>query len=129
MGNQIMDLNGKIVTIRVLSEKAIEPQSEAQGTLAGVPVNVLLTARADIKPNGAMYSQGKWIITGPTGERASMRGISVGMWEPDGSVRFRGGGVITSSTPRLSQLNDTAIVFEMDGDPDRHFTMKGWEWK
>jgi len=124
-----MDLKGRIVTIRVLSDGGIEPQSEGQGTLAGVPVNALLTARADIEPDGAMHSQGNWIITGPTGERATMRGLSVGMWEPDGSIRFRGSVVITSSTHRLSHLSGTVVVFEMDGDPDRHFTMKGWEWK
>ena len=129
LGEQIMDLQGKITTIRVLEETVIEPQSEAQGTLTGVPVNVLLTARTEIRPDGVMHSRGKWIITGPTGEKASMHGMSVGSWEPDGSLRFRGSGIISSSTPRLSKLNGTAIVFEIDGDPDRHYTMKGWEWK
>ena len=53
-----------------------------------------------------------------------------GRLSPSGSVKWRGSPFFrTSSTGKLSFLNNVVEVFEAEVDPEGNFTEKIWEWK
>ena len=63
-------------------------------------------------------------------ETATLEGYGVGRVTPSGTVKWRGSHFyITSSTGRLTVLDNVVGVFEAEIDTNGDTTEKIWEWK
>jgi hypothetical protein len=132
LGDLIVEDKGKITGQRVLDSNG--PKTEAsmtmEGTYNGVDTVEVATYWSVPRDGGAMYGEGQGVITSKDGkETASWTGQGIGRME-SGKVRFCGSIFFrTSSSGKLSFLNNTVGVFEFEANQEGDCSSKVWEWK
>jgi len=128
LGEQIAELKGKITGQRVLdSEGAMETSISARGSVRGTHVSENLTFVARPTSTGVLQGEGQGVMAGDS-EMATYTGKAMGRFTSSG-IKF-GGAVFyrTSSTGKLSFLNNIVGVFETEIDSEGNFTERIWEW-
>jgi hypothetical protein len=131
LGEQITELKGKTTGKRVLEAEGptIETSVSASGSARGTQVNESITYVAKPVSPGVLHGKGRGVIMAGNSEMVTLEGEGVGRISTNG-VQWR--GVIfyrTTSTGKLSFLNNTVGLFEAEVDQDGNFTEKIWEWK
>jgi hypothetical protein len=131
LGEQIGTLKGKITGQRVLDaeEPTMETNVSATGDFKGTQVNVRLTYVARPTSNGVLHGRGQGLIMAGESEHAAYTGEAVGRFSTSG-IKWHGALFYrTSSSGKLSSLNNLVGVFEAEVDADGNFSEKTWEWK
>lgn len=86
-----------------------------------------------IKSDGAIYGEGKGIITTPNGEMTTWTGQGIGHVMADGTTRFTGTLLFSNPFPEkagnLSFLNNMVGIFIYDIHADGKISSKVWEIK
>ena len=134
LGEQILELNGKIIGQRVLDVEGptIETSVSVSGSIKGTQVKETLTfvGRPSTTSKGVLYGKGKGIIMAGESELATYTGEGVGRFSSSGSINWRGSIFYsTSSNGKLAFLNNVIGVFESEIDIEGNFSEKIWEWK
>ena len=131
LGELITELKGKMTGRRVLDVEGptIESSVSTSGSVKGTEVNESITYVARSLSAGVLHGKGQGVIMAGESEMATFAGEGVGRITPSG-IRWRGAGLYrTSSTGKLSFLNNIVGVFEAEVDNEGNFTEKIWEWK
>jgi hypothetical protein len=94
LGEQILELNGKIIGQRVLDVEGptIETSVSVSGSIKGTQVKDTLTfvGRPSTTSKGVLYGKGKGIIMSEESELATYTGEGVGRFSSSGSINWRG---------------------------------------
>jgi hypothetical protein len=130
LGEQIAELKGKMTGQRVLdSEGAMETSISARGSVRGTQVSENLTYVARPTSAGVLHGEGQGVIMAGDSEMATVTGEGIGRFTASG-IKLRGAVFFrTSSTGKLSFLNNVVGVFEAEIDMEGNFTERIWEWK
>ena len=130
LGEQIAELKGKMMGQRVLdSEGAMETSISARGSVRGTQVNESLTYVARPTSTGVLHGEGQGVILAGDPEMVTYTGKGIGRFTASGT-KLRGAVFFrTSSTGKLSFLNNVVGVFEAEMDSEGNFTERIWEWK
>ena len=131
LGEQILEENGKVTGLRVLSTNPpkVEIAFQADGTILRIGASNVATYWSEMRPNGTMYGEAKGILTTKDGDVATWTAQGVG--KPigtKGAARWRGAVYYQTSAEKLSKLNEFPLVFEFESDDDGNSIGKGWEW-
>ena len=135
LGDLISEEKGKITSQRVLDVEGgipkIEASFSATGNYRGVETTATITYWSTPRPGGAIYGEGQGVIMSKDGqEMAIWTGQGIGRFTSPGKIRFTGSLFFsTSSTGRLSFLNNLVGVFEYETDESGNTSAKVWEWK
>jgi hypothetical protein len=131
LGELIAEESGKITGQRVIDVEG--PKIEASMTMVGRYRGTETTEIAtywSVPQGSAMYGEGQGVVTTKDGqEMASWTGQGIGKTTGErnrfhGSIFFK-----TSSTGKLSFLNNMVGVFEFETDAQGNCSAKLWEWK
>jgi hypothetical protein len=131
LGEQIAELKGKMMGQRVLDSEGptMETSISARGSVRGTQVNESLTYVARPTSVGVLHGKGQGVIMAGDSEMAAYTGEGMGRFTASG-IKWRGAIFYrTSSTGKLSFLNNVVGVFEAEMDSEGNFTEKIWEWK
>ena len=131
LGEQIAELKGKMMGQRVLDSEGptMETSISARGSVRGTQVNESLTYVARATSAGVLHGEGQGVIMAGDSEMAAYTGKGIGRFTASG-VQWRGAMFYrTSSTGKLSFLNNVVGVFEADMDSEGNFSEKIWEWR
>ena len=129
LGEQIAELKRKITGQRVLdSEGAMETSISARGSVRGTQVSENLTFVARPTSAGVLHGEGQGVIMAGDSEMATYTCKGMGRFTSSG-IKF-GGAVFyrTSSTGKLSFLNNIVGVFESEIDSEGNLTERILEW-
>ena len=119
MGRRVLDAEGPMLEISV----------SARGSVRGTQVNESLTYVARATSAGVLHGEGQGVIMAGDSEMAAYTGKGIGRFTASG-VQWRGAMFYrTSSTGKLSFLNNVVGVFEADMDSEGNFSEKIWEWR
>jgi hypothetical protein len=132
LGEQIAEVNGKIICQRVLDVEGptIETSVAASGSYKGTQVKGRGTFVGRPTSTGVLRSEGRGVIIAGESEMATFTVEGVGRITPSGSVNWRGSLFYrTSSTGKLAFLNNLVGVFEAVINAEGNFSEKVWEWK
>ncbi len=135
LGELIIEDRGKITGQRVLEIGEAGPKIEssftADGKYKGTQGTDIGTYYSIPRLGGAMYGEGQGVITTKDAqEMATWTGQGIGRFTGPGRISFRGSlFFITSSTGKLSFLNNLVGVFEYEVDELGNSQSKVWEWK
>jgi hypothetical protein len=135
LGDLISEEKGKITSQRVLDVEGGEPKIEttfsATGNYRGVETTATVTYSGCPRPGGAIYGEGQGVLMSKDGqEMATWTGQGIGRVTSPGKIRFAGSLFFsTSSTGKLSFLNNLVAVFEYESDESGNTSAKAWEWK
>jgi hypothetical protein len=123
---------GKVTAQRVLPNLGGSPKMEisyqASGILLQVQETDIVTYWTVVRPDGLLYGEGQGIVMGAGGEMATFIGQGVGTRHSDGSVSYRGATYYQSSTPKWSELNRMAAVFELEVAAAGNTKSQNWAW-
>jgi hypothetical protein len=126
LGEQIAELKGKMMGQRVLDaqEPTLETSISAKGNVKGTQVNETLTYVARLTSSGVLHGEGHGVsdLAAYSGEGVGRLTSSGTIWH--GAIFYR-----TSSTGKLSFLNDVVGLFEAEVDVEGNFSENIWEWK
>ncbi|WP_128693775.1 hypothetical protein [Methanoculleus taiwanensis] len=126
-------MTGKVVGQRLTrhygGELKIERTMESKGRILGTEVTLLATFWSKERPQGGMFSKGNGIMMTQTGEKAVLHGSGIRVPGKEPGWSMRGVRYLQTSSPALSRLNDVALVFEIEIDPDGTVQDRMWEWK
>ena len=133
-GDCIFEESGTVTGIRVLPSSAGTPKTEASlqssGKLLGMAHTSVATYWSESRPDGSLYGEALGILTTADGAVATYTAQGVARPPEAGTAKWRGATYFYSSSPKLSQLNGVAIVFEYEVDAkEGKSSGKGWEWK
>ena len=131
LGEQIAELKGKMMGQRVLDAEGptIEISVSTRGSVRGTQVNESLTYVARPTSAGVLHGEGQGVIMTGDSEMAAYTGEGIGRFTASG-IAWRGAIYYrTSSTGKLSFLNNVVGVYEAEMDAEGNFTEKIWEWK
>jgi len=135
LGDLISEEKGKITSQRVLDVEDGEPKIEttfsAIGSYRSVETTATVTYSGSLRPGGAIYGEGQGVLMSKDGqEMATWTGQGIGRVTSPGKIRFAGSLFFsTSSTGKLSFLNNLVGVFEYESDESGNTSAKAWEWK
>ena len=135
LGDLISEEKGKITSQRVLDVEGGEPKIEttfsATGNYRGVETTATVTYWGSLRPGGAIYGEGQGVLMSKDGqEMATWTGQGIGRVTSPGKIRFAGSLFFsTSSTGKLTFLNNLVGVFEYESDESGNTSAKAWEWK
>jgi hypothetical protein len=133
LGEQIVDMKGKITSQRVLDSEgpAMETSVSFTGRIRGTQAKVLVTfVGKPTSTKGVIHGVGNGVIMAGESEIATYNGKGVGRITPRGSVDWRGAHFYrTKSTGELAFLNNIVGAFEAEIDADGNVKEKVWEWK
>ena len=131
LGEQIGELKGKIIGQRVLDADGptIETSVSARGSVKGTQVNETLTYVARLTPSGVLHGEGHGVIMAGESDLAAYSGEGVGRLTSSGRIWHGAIFYRTSSTGKLSFLNDVVGLFEAEVDAEGNFSESIWEWK
>jgi hypothetical protein len=109
----------------------------SSGNIRGIQVTQILTfvgrPKRSEEEAGVIHGKGGGItMAGQQSEEvATFTGEAVGRISSSGSTKWRGSIFYStsSSTGKLSFLNNMIVVFEAEMDAEGKFTHKAWEWK
>jgi hypothetical protein len=132
-GDKISEEKGKVTSRRVLPNPGGGPKMETtvqtDATLLGVKATNTVTYWAEVRPDGTLYGEGHGVVMSNDGDVATFIGQGVGNMKRDGGVSFRGAVFYQSSSPKWSQLNRVAVIFEHEVDAEGNVRSDSWEWK
>ncbi len=133
LGEKFGDETGKVVGQRVLPSEhgapKVETSFQQMGKILGVDMTDIGTYDAILRPDGTLFGNGQGVIMGAGGAAATWSGSGVGVFQPDGSISFRGSIYYQSASPQWARLNSVAGVFEYEQKPDGSVCGQVWEWK
>lgn len=133
LGEQIGEEKGKVTARRVLPRvnggPRVETTFETAGKLLGISERTIGTYWSEVRPGGNLYGEGHGVVMGEGGTMASWKGSGIGVFQPDGSIKFRGAIYYESASTQWARLNRTAVVYEHDVAADGATHNKVWEWK
>lgn len=130
LGELVLESNGKITGIRVLSDGKLEVSYQGSGKLLGVEAAEFYTAVSSSQPGGASLLEGNGILSTRNGDSAFIKFSGVGRSTGAGfKGNLRGGTVWQTSSPKLSKLNNAASSWEVEVDETGNYHLKVWEWK
>jgi hypothetical protein len=135
LGEQIMELKGKIIGQRVLDAEGpiMETTLTQTGNVKETQVNETATFVAKPMSSGVIGGEGQGVImvAGESEEIATFKGYGVGRVTPSGSVKWRGSHFFRTSSQngKLAFLNNAVGLFEAEIDTNGNMTEKVWEWK
>jgi len=131
LGEQIGELKGKIIGQRVLDANGptIETSVSARGSVKGIQVNETLTYVARLTSSGVLHGEGHGVIMAGESDLAAYSGEGVGRLTSSGTIWHGAIFYRTSSTGKLSFLNDVVGLFEAEVDAEGNFSESIWEWK
>ena len=135
LGDLISEEKGKITSQRVLDVEGGGPKIEttfsAIGSYRSVETTATVTYSGSLRPGGAIYGEGQGVLMSKDGqEMATWTGQGIGRFTSPGKIRFAGSLFFsTSSTGKLSFLNNLVGVFEYESDESGNTSAKVWEWK
>ncbi len=131
LGEQIAELKGKMIGQRVLDSEAptIETSVSARGSVKGTQVNETLTYVARLTSSGVLHGEGHGVIMAGESDLAAYTGEGVGRLTSSGTIWHGAIFYRTSSTGKLSFLNDVVGLFEAEIDAEGNFSENIWEWK
>jgi predicted outer membrane repeat protein len=135
LGDLISEEKGKITSQRVLDVEGGEPKIEttfsATGNYRGIETTATVTYSGSPRHGGAIYGEGQGVLMSKDGqEMATWTGQGIGRVTSPGKIRFAGSLFFsTSSTGKLSFLNNLVGVFEYESDESGNTSAKAWEWK
>ena len=94
LGEQILELKGKIIGQRVLDVEGptIETSVSVSGSIKGTQVKETLTfeGRPTTTSKGVLHGKGKGVIMAEESELATYTGEGVGRVSSSGSINYRG---------------------------------------
>ena len=131
LGDQIAELKGKLTGQRVLDVEGptMETSVSIEGSFRGTQVKQHMTYVSKPVSAGVIHGTAKGVLTAGESEIVVSTGEGIGRTSPLG-VKWRGSAFYrTSSTGKLSFLNNLVGLFETDVDTEGNFTEKIWEWK
>ena len=133
LGEKVGEGKGKVTLQRVLPNPGGAPKMETtfqgNGTLLGVADSETGTYVAVGRPDGSLFGEGQGIVMGGAGEIATWTGQGVGRFQKDGSLSYRGAIYVQTSSPKWTQLNGAALVFEYEVDAQGNTRSQLFEWK
>lgn len=133
IGEMVGEMTGNVVGQRLTrhygGELKIERTMESKGRILGTEVTLLATFWSKERPQGGMFSKGNGIMMTQTGEKAVLHGSGIRVPGKESGLSLRGVRYLQTSSPALSRLNDVALVFEIEIDPDGTVQDRMWEWK
>ena len=135
LGDLISEEKGKITSQRVLDVEGggpnIETAFSAIGNYRSVETTATVTYSGSLRPGGSIYGEGQGVLMSKDGqEMATWTGQGIGRFTSPGKIRFAGSLFFsTSSTGKLSFLNNLVGVFEYESDESGNTSAKVWEWK
>jgi hypothetical protein len=107
----------------------METSVSARGSVKETQVNENLTYVARPTSVGVLHGEGQGIIMSGDSDMAAYTGEGIGRFSAFG-IKWRGSIFYrTSSTGKLSFLNNVVGVFEAEMDMEGNFSEKIWEWK
>jgi hypothetical protein len=132
LGEQVGELNGEVISTRVLEDTGLGPRTEVTdhqvGTLCGVQVETTVTYTSTMRPNGTLAGTGNGVVVTASGQTATFHGSGVGKFSGQGRVNYRGAIFYETTSQELSRLNGIAVVFEYEVT-DRMSEGRLYEWK
>lgn len=131
---KISDLNGKLMTRRVLDTEVptLESTVEATGMYKEVEVTETITFVVSPQTEELLHAVGRGIIIAEKdGEVATYKGEGIGMYNSTDKYTVWKGTLFfkTASTDKLAFLNNLVGVFEAKIDYDKNFSSQVYEWK
>jgi hypothetical protein len=119
MGQRVLDSEGP----------TMETSISTRGSVKGTQVNETLTFVARPTSAGVLHGKGHGVLMAGDSEMAAYTGEGIGRFT-DSGIKWRGAIYYrTSSTGKLSFLNNVVGVYEAEMDAEGNFTQKIWEWK
>jgi len=132
LGELISEERGQASGFRVIGSPEhpkVEVSFRAAGTLLGVEHTDIGTYESVIQSSGFLYGEGKGVVMGKNGERASWIGQGAGKFKQGGGISWRGSLYFQTDSPAFKQLNGIAVMFEHEVDANDQIVTKLWEWK
>ena len=133
IGMMIGELTGKVIGQRLVHHWGgpikIERTIEAKGEIHGIDVSFIATSWASERPQGGMFVKGHGIMMTMDGEKAEAQGSGIGIPSKGGHMSVRGARYFQTSSASLKKLNEVALLFEIEIEPDGTYHEKMWEWK
>jgi hypothetical protein len=133
LGERIGDATGKVTSQRVLPDPAgaprMETSFEARGSLLGILTKDTGTYVTRLRPDGTLYGEGQGITMSAEGDAGTWVGQGVGTFNKDGSLSYRGAVYFQSASPKWSQLNRVAALFEYEVSAEGVTRSQLYEWK
>ena len=131
LGDQIAELKGKITGRRVLDVEGptMETSVSIEGSFKGTQIKQHMTYISKPVSPGVIHGKAKGVMMACESEIVVSTGEGIGKISPSG-VKWHGSAFYrTSSTGKLSFLNNVVGLFETEVDSEGNFTEKIWEWK
>ena len=133
LGELVLEDNGQITGIRVLSTDAsgttVELCVTLTGTIRGVAQTTMWTYNATTRADGSMYGQGNGVLTTVNGDVIHLIGSGSAQANPGGTVRCCTMLHPHGATGENADLNSIGLVGEYVAAADGTVTNKCWEWK
>ena len=131
LGEQFAELKGKMMGQRVLDSEGptLETSVSARGSVKGTQVNETLTFVARPTSAGVLHGKGHGVIMAGESDLVSNTGEGVGRLTSSGTIWHGAIFYRTSSTGKLSFLNDVVGLFEAEMDAEGNFSENIWEWQ
>jgi hypothetical protein len=133
LGKLIYEHKAKVTGNRVLDVEGpkIETSYTGTGNKDGIEVIDMGTYTGIATPSGAVWGEGQGVLMTKDGsEVVTWKGSGIGRMTGGGRMSWRGAIYYsTTSTGRLSSLNNVVGVFEYEVDEVGNTSAKVWEWK
>ena len=133
LGDELGTITGRVMGQRVLPSNGagmrVESSLEADGQLLEIPVHLLATYEAVVRPDGTFIGEGQGVVMSQQGAHASFSAQGIGRFTEDGGISFRGSSYYETESERLAPLAAVAIVYEYEVDADGSAKSTIWEWK
>jgi hypothetical protein len=129
LGDQVYEIQGKNVGMRVLPDGKIERTVIDQGMFLGEEFSCTYTMVMEIRPDGTGFMEFHGFYTTKGGVMGKYKGMGNGMSREDGTSIMRGSVCFFSPPGKYARLNGIAVVWEAETDKEGIIHGKGWEWK
>ncbi len=133
LGNQVLEITGKVTSQRVLQTPDGTPKMEtsvqANEKILGIDASTTMTYTSVVRPDGTIAGTGNAVVMTADGGLATWTGQGAGKVIEGGSVSSRGALFYQTASPSLASLNGIGVVFEFEVDAEGNAHGIGWEWK
>lgn len=134
LGEMIGESQGRIAGMRILpcqgQNPVVEVTFQSSGRMLGLETTDMGTYQSVLTPSGIFRGKGQGFVTTKDGDVLSWTGEGVGKPKGQGpAASWRGSLFYQTSSQRLAQFNNIAVVFEFEVDEEGKTQAKIWEWK
>jgi len=131
LGEMIGEFAGKRIVRRVLSMEppTVEVSFEDSGKMLGINVTGFGTYTSVVRPDSSISGEGQGGYFTGDGEMIAWKGSGAGKFKDRGAVSYRGMIYYRTASQKLARLNNMAVAFEYEVDPEGKTSSKMWEWK